>query len=347
MGALIAAGAASGIAGGLVGNYFASKDRKKQEALIAQSLADLEAVGLPPDLSKRIIMQQFEQAGMLTPELERDIQAGESKVAQIKEDSSLRDAQMQALNKLQQVGATGLRAEDRAALNLARSQAAKDAEAQRQQVMQQMAARGMSGSGMELISQLQAGQAGTDRMSSEGDRIAAMASQNALQSLMQSGQLGGAIRSQDFNVEQTKAQAADLRDQFNIENSRSTQMRNLAAKNQAQAANLANQQEIMNKNVAMENAERQRMEQAKRDYWTDKLSYAQSKAAARSGQAQLMGAKADRTANMWTGIGSSGASALGAYSKYLQNNPTKAEDSNNDDSGNDNTPTGTYKSKAQ
>ena len=183
--ALIGAAASAPVIGGLFGSSSAKKAAAARAQAAAQALAELNKLGLPPDLSKEIIYRQFESQGELTPELEQEIELAASQTAQIKEDPSLRANQMEALNMLSQASRGGLRAEDRAAYNELRSKVQRDSEAKRQQILQQMAARGQAGSGAELMAQLQSAQAAADESSAGADRLAAEASQRALQALAQ------------------------------------------------------------------------------------------------------------------------------------------------------------------
>ena len=174
--------------GGLLGGIFGGEDRSRAQELLKEAQKDIERVGAPPDLSREIILNKFKQAGLYKPELEQAIDLQQSKVSQIKEDASLRDAQTQALQMIMQRGRTGLTAEDRAAFNKLRAETARDSEAKRQQIMQSYQARGMGGAGAELAAQLQSAQGEVDRAAAGGDEIAAVASRNALQAMLSGGQ---------------------------------------------------------------------------------------------------------------------------------------------------------------
>ena len=146
-GGMIAATVAAPVIGGIMGGITASSGRKAAAAAAAAALAQLNALGMPPDLSKEIILQKFQEQGALTPELEQDIHLQASEMGQVKEDPSLRANQMDVLNTLAQQSRGGLQAGDRAAYNELRSKVQQDSEAKRQQLMQQMQSQGMVGSG--------------------------------------------------------------------------------------------------------------------------------------------------------------------------------------------------------
>jgi len=309
----VAAAAAITIIGGMMSESASSGDREAAQKALKRGMLELDRIGMPPDLSKRILYENFQQIGLLSPEMEQDIKLAGSQVELIKEDPRLREAELEALSGIQQRAKVGISAEDRLALNQIRKENAVQAEGKRQQILQNFASRGQGGSGSELIASLQASQAGDSLASEQGDRLAAMKSQASQAALDKYASLAGNIRSQDFGVASAKAQALDkfsLAD-FNAANQR--QARNISSQNQADASNLQTAQQISSANTQMENTGRLRMEQAKRDYWNDKLARAGSYMGAGSQTAQGYNQSADRTANMYSGIGSGIGSGLGAY----------------------------------
>lgn len=326
MTAMAAAAIIAPIVGGIIGNEASREDREAAKRAANEAYQEILKLGAPPDLSKRIILEKFKQVGLYTPQLEEQVDVGISKVSQIQEDPALRDAQVQGLNLLKQRAETGLNATDRAALNQIRQQAGIDAQAKLEAIKQNMAARGLSGAGSELAQQLSAASSANAEESAAADRLAAQAQQAALQAALQSGQLSGQIRSQDFDVNRTKADAEDRFKQFDVQNSVARQSRNVAAQNQGQMYNIGNEQNVSNANTQMENAERIRQNDAQRQYWQDQAQQAQMRANARLGQSSQLQSEANRTAQTWQGIGSGiGAGAGGMVGKFggSSSKPTK------------------------
>lgn len=319
---LVGAAIAAPVLGGIVGNIMAGPDRERAQAAAQAALAEIEAIGAPPDLSKRIILEKFQKAGIYTPELEQQIDVGISKVSQIQEDPSLRNAQMGALQMLQQRAQTGLNPEDRAAYNEIRGQIAADAQGRLGAIQQARAARGAADDGFSLAAELSAAQNATNQQAAAGDRIAAQASQAALQAALNSGQLAGQMRGQDFDIANTKASAADQFKMFDTQNSIARQARNVASQNQGQMYNLSETQRIQDTNTAQENNERYRQANSKRQYWQDQLQRAGMRANAQMGRSDIYNNQADRTAGMWQGIGSGIGAGAGAGLNYAskQNN---------------------------
>ncbi len=296
-----------GIVGGFVGQDQASGDRNKGQGYAEGAFNELLGIGLPPDLAKEVIYQKFQEAGILTPQMEQEINLAHSKVAEAQEAPETRNAQMEALNQLKQLSRGGLGAQDRAALNQVRDQTQRDLEAKRQQILQNSQARGMGGSGNELISQLQASQAGANSASMEGDRLAAMAQERALQALGQSANLAGSVRSQDYNSQMQKASAEDELNRFNVQNQIARQQRNVGVNNLADAQNLANKQSISNSNVGLANQELYRQNEAKRTNWLDNINRSKIRSGADAGLGDIYqkrgDAKAKQVQDQYTAIG--------------------------------------------
>lgn len=305
------------IIGGILGNNAAKGDRAKAAAAIEEATRIIDEVGAPPDLSAKIYYDHLKQAGVITPENEQQIQLGLTAFTQVKEDEKLRDAQISALEQMKQVSSGGLRPEDRAAFNKLRQETAVQTQGKIDQIGQNFAQRGMSGGGNELIAQLSAAQEGANRLSTQGDDIAAAASQRALEALAQSSNMASQARQQDYQKESDLARAKDAFEQFRAQNAQSVQQRNVDRGNEAQLRNLQEAQRIQDFNTQMENQEKLRQEQAKRDYWQDKLSYASARAGARTASVPFYQGQANQKARMWQNIGFGVDQALGAGGSYM------------------------------
>lgn len=295
-------GGAIGIVGGLLGSMFSGGDQDKARQATLEAIREIESAGLPPDLAKPLLLEKFKQVGLYSPALEQQMDMAFSKAANIQEDPSLRSAQMSALGRFGQLSKSGIDPQARAAMAQTQQNLASDMEGKRQQIIQNMQSRGQAGSGAELATALQATQAGGNQLANEQLNIAGQAAQRALQALGSYGNMSGQVRGQDFNVENAKAQAADELTKFNLQNSINRQQRNVAAQNQAQAANLQQSQQISNANIAQANQEAQRQAQAQRDYWTDVLKQKELIAKAKNAEAGFYQGQADQTKNRIGGI---------------------------------------------
>ena len=131
-------------------------------------------------------------------------------------DPRLRDAQMGSLDALDEIiSGGGMSARERADLSRVQSDVASADAGRRGAILQNMQARGMGGSGMELLAQLQSSQAATDRAAQSGLDIEAQAQDRALQALMSKSDMAGGIRGQDYGEQANAAAARDAIAKFN------------------------------------------------------------------------------------------------------------------------------------
>ena len=274
--ALLAAGIAAPVLGGLIGNEQAKgSDRAARKALQEQQ-ARLAGLSLPdflktlPELPEytdapnapeqqalnAATFERLKSAGQLTPDMIQALQQDRTELSSTYMDPGLRAAQQQALSQLQGIGTEGgLNATDRAQLARIQSQSAQADRGSREAIMQNMNARGMGGSGMELIQKLSSQQAATDRNAQQGLDVAAMAQRRALEALMQSGQLAGSMSQEDLQMQERRASAQDSINRFNTQNSQSILGTNVDARNSAQLNNLNRAQGISDGNTGIRNDE--------------------------------------------------------------------------------------------
>ena len=269
-----------GAVGSLVGGLISSNAQKKaqEEAIRYQkeqmqlAVAELERVGVPTVEAQKIVLQNPELVGLQTAE-----QLGPSELQQVKANQAMASRQKQALEALAQRGEAGFTPEEKAQRNDMLRQVAAQNQAQQSQILQNMAERGMGGSGNELVARLQASQAGANTANQQGENLAAQASQRALEAIGQSGNLAGQLRSQEFGEQSQAANAADAISKFNLQNRQNISQQN-AALQQQQAntvAGTANTQEQANKALIAANYQQQ-------------LQKAQSIANARTGNASTV-----------------------------------------------------------
>lgn len=314
-------GAAIAVGGLALGVYGAVKNdeaRGKAEQAVADAIAEIKKVGAPPALAQQIVIDKLKSVGVYTPEVEEALQQDFSNVAQLAETSKALEAQKGALAQFQQRAETGLTAEDRAAFNDARRQVAKEARGRREAVLQDFAARGRGGSGVELLAQLDASQAADEQLAAGGDRIASEASRRALEALSSGSNLATQMYSQDEN----RARAMDELNRFNVTNQMARQERNVNRRNDAQRRNLEREEYLSDTNIQLGNTERlKRLEQQQQDY-KNRLEYAQSISNARTGQAQQGVANAKGGAEDIAGIVKGVGNVAGAAGQYFKTTPT-------------------------
>jgi hypothetical protein len=222
--ALIAGGAGT-VAGGLMGyltrpDLSASTNSAKIQALTA-------LLNRPPEipeveLQKYSTPEALAYLGNFTPE---ELQATGLPAGVI--NQAMRNKQLQALGGVEQLSQTGLSAIDRAALSEIQNEIAMQERGQRESILQNMAQRGLSGSGQELAAQLQSSQAASQLASQQGLQQAAQAQRARVDALSNLSNMASGIEQTDFQRQAQKAQAQDVINQFNTQNRNVAKLRDL------------------------------------------------------------------------------------------------------------------------
>lgn len=310
-----AIGIGAPIVGGIAGNLAGADDReaarKAQEAALAQILG----ITVPDIKDQQITLEHLRSAGQLTPAMEEAILQQQSEMQGISTDPRLKEAQMKALSQLQQMGETPLTAVETAELNNIRRSTSQQAQARQESILQNMAQRGMGGSGSELAAALSSSQASADRASQEGDRTAAMAQQRALEAIAGAGRMGGQMRDQDFSEQARIAQAQDAINHFNTMQRSGVQTRNVSATNDSRRHNLDNDQRISDANTGLTNKQQVYNKELIAKQYEMEMEKRRAAAAALTGQAKNHQDEGARESKMYTDIGSgigSGAMAFAA-----------------------------------
>ncbi len=210
------------------------------------------------DLTYQI--QQLVEQGVMTPEDAKAALAGRSEMDNVTTDPKLQAAQMGALDSLQDIANNGgMTTADKANLNQISLDEATKAKGQRDAIIQNAQSRGLGGSGLDLMAQLQNEQNSATNKSTRDLNVAGMAQQRALDALMQEGNLAGSVQNQQFNQGAQKANANDAIAKFNAQNQQGVNMQNAQAHNVAQATNLANKQNISNTNAGLQTQQNKRL----------------------------------------------------------------------------------------
>lgn len=190
-------GAGGDLIGGLIGEAMARGDYEEAERLKKLAAQQFEGIGLPGDMA----------------------QLGPSSLENVAPDAQSRQARRDILSRMMQVGFEGgMDPESRAANAEARAGAAQYEASQRGAILDAQKRRGMLGAGTNVAAQLQASQAGANRVSSAGIQAAADARKRALAAMQMSGQMAGDLERDDYGQ---RADLADRRDaiaEFNARN---------------------------------------------------------------------------------------------------------------------------------
>lgn len=272
-------------------------------------------VSAPGIADMEIQLQQLVEQGLLTPEDAKAALAGESAMSGITLDPSLKAAQLDALAGLQDIsGNGGMTLSDQSNLNKIQDQINTSARGSREAILQNAQQRGMGGSGLEMLSQMQNQQDAATRASQQGTDIAAQAKDRALQALIQGGETAGNIRGQDFNEKAQVAGAQDAISKFNAQNQQQVNIANTAARNNAQAANLQNKQNIANQNTNNANTQQQYNKNLKQQDFQNQLQIANGRNGVATTNATNQGLNSQRSADAFNNTIGMGLTAGAMFS---------------------------------
>jgi hypothetical protein len=299
MGALVS-GVTDILSGGAQSKAADAADKSAQQ-FQGLELPDIEKMKL--DLQRQVIQ------GNISPEQAQAQLAEASKMNEIATDPRLAQAQMLALSSLQDIGQNGMDAVDRQKMEKAKSDAAQYEQGQRQAILQNANQRGVGGSGLELMAQLQAQQAGATRASQGAIDMAAQSQQNKLQALQQAGALGGQMQNTQFNQQSSIAQAQDAINKFNAQNKQQTQQFNVGNNMDAQKANLSNAQNVANTNVGIANQQQIANKSLAQQDFDNRYKKAGGSASSYSNYAQGLNQQGASTMGMLGGIGGAAIAA--------------------------------------
>ena len=230
---------------------------------------------VPLPILKEYYPELYQKVSEIAPEAVQAIELGPTAMESVAVDPALRKAQMNALAKLQEVGAEGgMTATDRARLAQIQQESESALKGQQGAIMQNLAARGMGGGMSEMVARQLSAQEAANRQAQSGLTVKAQAEQRALDALMQSGQLGGQIGQQDFSQQAQIAAAKDAIARFNAANLQNVSMTNVQARNAAQQANAQAAQNLANQNIALKNQAQQYNLQVPQQQYQNQLARA-------------------------------------------------------------------------
>jgi hypothetical protein len=322
----------------ILGANASQPDRDKAQAALNNALAQIQAVGAPPDMSQQILVQQFQQAGILTPERESNINQQFVQLQQNPAQAQGLAAQVQALGQIQKEAGSGMSAQDQANYLAAQTAINQNTQSQQQAALQNQAQRGSASGGAGLAAELQAVQGGANQNQMAGLQEAGAASQRALSAMGQAGQLGGQIESQQYGQAAQQQQAQQAIQAANTQNALAVQQQNTQAQNQANLYNQQVAQQVANANTQAANAESLRELQGKAQTYQMGLGQAGMEAGTEGaisggylGQANAIGQEYQ---NIGQGIGMfAGSGQSEGYSNQTQGNSMSGSSGGSQSSG--------------
>ncbi len=319
-------GGAISIIGGVVANE-AARGGRDAAGRAAQSAFDAINQLQIPDIEKQKLLLEMPQVmGQYFPEQEVAQALEGTQMSGITTDPRLAEAQMKQLESLTQLGETGFTPETEAELNALRRDVARGDQSRQAGIIQNLAQRGVGGSGIELAQRLASSQGAAQQQAEEADRQAAMAFRNQLEAMAGAGGLATNLRGQEFGEKSQVAKAEDEIARFNLSNNQAVQQRNIAAKNEAQLRNLQEKQRIADQQTNLRNQQEQHNKQLIQQEFNNQYQ----KQAALAGQygnvANQQMQQANQQAGMIKDIGTGAGAIVGALGQKQPELPKDAND---------------------
>ncbi len=252
-----------------------------------EALRQFSGLEVPTVEEQQVNLEKLVQQGVITAEEAEFVRADPSAFTNLNVDPTGRQAELQALDKLQGIfGSGGMDAQAKARLSQIQNEIGTSSRGAREAIMQNAAERGISGSGFELVNKMNEQQGSATRANQAAVQAAADAEQRALQAISQSGSLGGQVRGQDYAQESAKASAIDTINKFNTANRQDVLNSNVDRRNAANVTNLNARQRIADVNTAASNTNKLRNSDLIQGQYDNRIK----KAAGASGQLEKLAA---------------------------------------------------------
>jgi len=279
---------------------------------LKDSQSSLLGLATPDIEQQKLYLEHPELVGTLTPEMEQSIILEKSKMEGLSSDPRLASTQRMALESLVKTGTSGLTEADLASLREARNQVSGQEKARQDAIMQNMAERGMGGSGAEIASRLMSSQNAEQTQAEASDRAVQDAFKRQLEAMSQSGQLASNIRGQEWGEKSDVAKAEDVVNQYNTQNAINQQQRNVNASNQAQATNLAEKQRIADQGTTLSNQQQQYNKELLQKQFENEFKKRQAAAGLAPSISQAYSAEGQSNAGVTGAVIGGGAKIAGA-----------------------------------
>jgi hypothetical protein len=172
-----------------------------------------------------------------------------SRMEGVSTDPRYKDAQLEALRSMEVRSKQGMTAQDEADMFKLQQQVNTANRGRLGAIQNQMASRGMSGSGMDAAMQLQSSQDAGEREALAAMEKAGQIQNNKMNAAQSLGQMGGQMRGQEFGEQSAKAQAADTINRFNVANRVDRQNQNVDVRNRGRTATWDRQNQTADRNA--------------------------------------------------------------------------------------------------
>lgn len=249
-----------GLAGGMMGASVGAK-KAQYETTFAKYMAELQSLDMPRYEALKLSLERYAKGEPLSPEQLNALQEVDSEVSKISYDKQAKQTQLDALAALKARSRGGLTLQDKADLMTAQREIDRQQSGVQKSILQNMQARGVAGSGVEMAQRMAAQQQGAQMASQNALQTAANSQNRALQAIKDSAQLGRQIGQDQMDFDKMKAQSVDDTRRRNLERQQQTMQFNVSNKNAANQLNWNRANTVADKNVDLGNEEQEKNKQ--------------------------------------------------------------------------------------
>lgn len=246
------------VVGGLSSMAGASAQQSARNQAAAQQrdvMNRLNNLSAPELEQLKVYLQSPEIAAQFQAELAQATQASPSEMRNIMEriNPEYKEQQALALKQLSDIAKSGMTDIERAQMDELLRGTASQEKARQAQIQENMAKRGMGGSGAELAAALSSSQSAANIANQNALQIGAQALQRKMGATQNLGQLATQLQGQGYEQQAGIASAADRIAAMNAGFTQQTALANQQARQQAAQYNVANAQQVANQRAAIQN----------------------------------------------------------------------------------------------
>ena len=312
---------------------------------LTAAMTNLAAVGVPTAAQLTLPqLQQYVQAGILTPEQAQAYTVNSNAFASTTADNSGLDSELSTIGQLQDiVNQGGNDAEEKANIQNILNTLGTTESGQNAAILANNARQGISNSGLTEAAELAGNQNAATNANSNAMDAASAAEAREIAALSAAGTLGEAVQGQEYTQTANAANAADAIAQFNANQQQQEENLNVNENNKAAAANLAEAQNVSDSNTKDSQITQESASTAAQQAYEDALAKATAETGVATNQANMAAQQGQANAGILGGIvsaaGNVAASETGGnpYGNLsTSNNTTSTPNSNvntNSDSG--------------
>jgi hypothetical protein len=220
-------------------------------------------------------LQQFVQAGIMTPEEAKAYLVDSNALDTVGAGGAGMDTELETIGKLRDiVNSGGADAEEQSAIQSILNTLGTTERGANEAIVNQNARQGIANSGLTMAAKLEAEQNAATNANANALQTGASEEARNLAALTQLGGLGGQVQGQEYTAGANRANAANAIAEFNAQQNQDIAKVNATAGNAAKAANLANAQDISNKNTVTAQTQQESIPAAQQQAFDDALKKA-------------------------------------------------------------------------